>query len=221
VPHHTLIGKSDWLDEGWSLVRQAAQIRRDDALRDQAAAFLAGISARLTKRMVGFKASAVAFGAADRYLLIGGSDEDEAKIWDSTTDEYQQSGLTGGGPVTFRPDGTAWQLVATKKDRFPLLLWDVGKRRLVRELSLPKPLTDGSLDELNVSEIVMTPGGEFAGALAKRQGAVALLTVWDTSNGEGRPANQPRCHDDRPLGRRRRPGGGRRARPGRDLALGR
>ena len=60
LPHQTM-RVSNWLDDGWSIVRQAAQIRIDDALRDQAGRFLAGVNGHVAKVMPGFRSSAIAF----------------------------------------------------------------------------------------------------------------------------------------------------------------
>ena len=182
LPHQTTVG-ANWLDDGWDLVRQAAQIRKDDALRDQAAAFFAGVNGHLVKVMPGLRASAVAFDADGRRLLIGGSAKDETRIWDSVTDDVQKSGIAAAGPVTFRSDGAAWQLAASKTDRFPLQLWGVAKRRLVREFTLPEQPGDGKVGELRVSGLVLTPDGKFAAAAATLKSQTVLLAVWDTSNG--------------------------------------
>jgi eukaryotic-like serine/threonine-protein kinase len=194
LPHQATEG-ANWLDDGRVLVSEAARIRKDDVLRDQAAAFLAGANASLAKVMRGFRASSVAFDSEARRLLIGGSDNDEAKIWDSVTDESQKSGLAGGGPVIFRPDGAAWQLTATeqftatkqlaasKKDRFPLRLWDITKHRLVRELKLPEQSLGRSTVDLSISNMTLTRDGKFAAAAATHDGGTNLLVVWDTSDG--------------------------------------
>ena len=116
VPHR-VTKTSNWLDDGLAGVREAVTIRTDDDLRDQAAAFLSGPTAHLNKWMSGFLASSIAFDAAGRRVLIGGSDADEAKIWDAQTDAVvQTSGLAGDGPVLFRPNGDAWQIVVTARD---------------------------------------------------------------------------------------------------------
>jgi eukaryotic-like serine/threonine-protein kinase len=171
----------DWLDDGWNHVREAAQIRKDDALRDQAAAFLAGVNGHLAKEIHGFEASSVACDADGWCFLIGGSEEDEARIWDSRTDELHKSGRPGNGPVTFCPDGTAVQLVATRNDRFPILLWNVDKHQPVREFKLSG--ANEREEQARVSNLVLTHDGRFAAASAMTKAPTVLLTVWDISHG--------------------------------------
>jgi serine/threonine protein kinase/WD40 repeat protein len=184
LPHTNLVGVN-WVEDGMDLVRQAARIRKDDTLRDQAAAFLAGVSGDVSKTLRGFRSSSVAIDADARRVLIGGSDKgDQAKIWDSMTDETPKSGLAGAGPVAFRPDGAAWQLAATKKVYFPLQVWDVTKRKLVRKLELPDWHGKNSAIESHVSAIALTPDGKFAAALATGPDPPAtLLAVWNASEG--------------------------------------
>jgi WD40 repeat protein len=181
---HVSSRENNWLEDGWGLMRQAAQIRSDDALRDQAAAFLTGISASLAKVMEGFQSSAVAFDADGRRLLIGGGDHDEAKIWDSATDEFQKSGQKGSGPVAFGSDGAAWQLVATGQDHFPLLLWDVAKRRLSRELRLSAEFSGPANGEPRVSLMALAQTGRVAAAAAILKDRNTLLAAWDISDGK-------------------------------------
>jgi serine/threonine protein kinase len=185
MPHRIseIGGYMNWVDEGWDLVRRAAQIHRDDALRDQAAAFLSGIGGHAVKIVPDFDASAVAFDAEGRHVLIGGSTKDEARIWDSKTDETQKTKLTGAGPVTFRSDGTALQLVATGADRFPLLLRDAAKGKVFRELRAPLESSGTAADESFVSAKTLTSEGKFAAASATVKSGAELCIVWDAASG--------------------------------------
>jgi WD40 repeat protein len=187
---HRVTKITNWLDDGLAGVREAATIRTDGTLRDQAAAFLSGPTAHLNKWMSGFLASSIAFDAAGRRVLIGGSDADEAKIWDSQTDEIvQTSGLAGNGPVLFRPNGDAWQVVVSPRDPRALRLWSVDKRETVRELRIPEkpvaPSTEARAPtEFRIEQIVLTPEGHFAAASARTKAATALITVWDAEHGK-------------------------------------
>jgi len=185
MPHRIseIAGYMNWLDEGLGLVQRAAQIRRDDVLRDQAAAFLSGIGGHAVKIVPDFDASAVAFDAEGRRVLISGSSKDEARIWDSETDETQKTKLTGAGPVTFRPDGTALQLVASGTDRFPLLLRDVAKGSVIRELRVPLDSRGAPNDEFLVSAKVLTSEGKFAAASATAKSGAEFCVVWDAASG--------------------------------------
>ena len=194
LPHLATVN-SDWFDDGWALAREAAQIRPDEMVRDQAAAFLSGTNGRVTKRLGGFEASAVALDAEGERALIGGSDEEEAKIRDSKTDRLQKSGRVGAGPVAFRPEGAAWQLVATNKDRFPLVLWDVGQRRPIRELKPSSDPAGARYSELRIKNFLMSPEGGFAAASAADRDGAAVLLVWNAASGKlvrrSRPTGRP------------------------------
>jgi serine/threonine protein kinase/WD40 repeat protein len=194
LPHLATLN-SDWFDDGWALAREAAQIRPDEMVRDQAAAFLSGTNGRLSKSLRGFEASSVALDADGERALIGGNDEEEAKIWDSKTDRLQKSGMVGAGPVAFRPEGAAWQLVATNKGRFPLVLWDVSQRRPIRELK-PASGPDGARDnEMWIKNLIMAPEGGFAAAFAVDPDGAGALLVWNTVSGKlvrkNRPTGRP------------------------------
>ncbi|HXY33035.1 MAG TPA: serine/threonine-protein kinase [Planctomycetaceae bacterium] len=185
MPHRICqtAGIFNWVDDGWDLVRQAANIRRDEVLRDQAAAFLSGIGGHAIKIVNDFDASAIAFDAGGRRVLIGGSAKAEARIWDSETDETQQSKLTGSGPVTFSADGAARQLVATGENRFPLLWRDVSKDSILSEL---RPLNEppaGAANEFLVTAQTITPEGTFAAACATATTGADLCIVWETGSG--------------------------------------
>jgi WD40 repeat protein len=181
---HQVLPANHWLHDGWDRVRRAAEIRKDDVLRDQAAAFLSDIDARIAKTIYDIDASSVAFDAEGRRLLIGGSVKYEAGIWDSQTDETQKLGLTGAGPVTFRPDGTALQLVATGANRFPLLLRNLSNRSVIRELRVSNASPGGSVGDFSVSHIEMTPDGKVAAAAATTKSGAEVCIVWDAESGK-------------------------------------
>jgi WD40 repeat protein len=179
---HQVTEHEDWLEDGWSLVRQAVQLRKGPDVQDQAAALLAGVNASRAKWMPGFRASSIAVDAEGRRVLIGGTRDDEAKLWDPRTDQLELSGLRGSGPVTFSRDGVPWQLVCNSGDRFSLILWDVTHRRTVREVRVPRPANARSAETPGESKIFLTSDGAFAAATTALDGS-ALVTAWETSNG--------------------------------------
>src|SRR5262249_12327557 len=130
-----------WSDKAQRLVGEAAEIRKDDGLRDEAASTLVGVDSLLVRSSPKKRASPVAFAPTDNRLLLGGWDEEankeEARLWDVTNGDPVPSGQTGAGPVAFRTDGTPVQLVRHPKNRRSLLLWDVARRRPLRELAFP------------------------------------------------------------------------------------
>jgi WD40 repeat protein len=180
---HQVTEHEDWLEDGWTLVRQAVQLRKGPDVQDQAAALLAGVNARRAKWMPGFRASSIAVDAEGRRVLIGGTRDDEARLWDPRTDQLELSGLRGSGPVTFSRDGAPWQLVCNSGDRFSLILWDVTHRRIVRELRVARPANARSAETLGKSKIFLTSDGAFAAATTALADGSALVTAWETSNG--------------------------------------
>jgi len=166
---------SGWSERAWDLVQEAAAIRADPPLRDQAAATLSGVDARLIKDLPGLGGSSVAFDREGKRLLIGGLEPDQnqdgcAKMLDITSDRPPVScGLPGPGPVTFRDDGTPLQLVARPEGG--LVLSDLDRRRTVAQSDLPQGATPGCL--------ALRPGGSSIAAavtLADNQG---MVLVWD------------------------------------------
>ncbi len=132
---------------GWSQtteghLRDAAEVRPGPELRDEAAAGLSGLDARLRKQFTQFAAAGVAFDPAGRRLLIGGLQskelkcDDPARVWDSATDEAIVSGQTGTGPVTYRGD-VPLQFLLPTRERRSFLLWDAGRQRAAGEYPLP------------------------------------------------------------------------------------
>jgi tRNA A-37 threonylcarbamoyl transferase component Bud32 len=106
-----------WSDDVWERVRAAAKLRPDETARDEAAASLTGIDARLFKRFAQFPATTLAFDSTGNRLLMGGwsrrvkagLEEYPAHLWDRTADQVVASAKPGDGPVAFRADGTPRQ----------------------------------------------------------------------------------------------------------------
>ncbi|HUF09622.1 MAG TPA: serine/threonine-protein kinase, partial [Rhodothermales bacterium] len=99
---------------GWSaraetLIRAASDIRRDQDLRDFAAASLEGLDAVVRKEFRELSASAVAFDPEGRRLLIGGFDEQQAHLYffekpdGRPDDRLDPFGLPASGPVSITP----------------------------------------------------------------------------------------------------------------------
>ena len=143
-----------WSERGWERVKEAAAIRRDARLRDQAAALLVGFDAREVWRNVDHGGTSVAFDAEASRVLLGGheptaSQDGRARILDRATGRVLHvSEQAGPGPVTFTGDGRPLQLVARQGG---WLLWDVAKQAAVAEVPVsgvrPEPLAlslDGS-----------------------------------------------------------------------------
>ncbi len=182
LPHQVTENKN-WYEDGQALVREAVQLGAGRDVQDQAAGLLSGVNARLAKWMSGFRASSIAIDAEGRRVLIGGTADDEARIWDSRTDLTQLSGLRGSGPVAFSREGRPWQLVGSTQDRFRLILWDVASRQLVRELIMPQQAPTPPGGAWRDLQLFLTADGGFAAALAIAD-EHPTLTVWGARSGK-------------------------------------
>src|SRR5262249_54307328 len=153
------------------------EIRKDDDLRNQAAAVLHGLDARLHKRFDRIVAASVSFDKEGKRLLMGDGDGSAARLWDGTINEPTSSGLPGPGPVVFRPDGTPWQIAC--KGRWTYVVWDVARRRLVRVLAVPgRSDQEPQPGELLPRMAVGSDGSFFAASPDLPEGKGATV-VWD------------------------------------------
>lgn len=175
---HQAQSTGGWSDRAWDLTRQAAVIRGDGPLRDQAAALLIGIDARVRKSFDELEASSVAWDGEGKQLLIGGWDNVPAKLWNMEKDALTPSKQVGPGPVAFRDDGTPLQLVPGAKDPSSLLLWDVAKQQLVQEFKLPIK------DKLQLQTLALSPNGSVVAAALALPGEKGQILVWDARTGK-------------------------------------
>ena len=106
--------RTGWSNRAFDLYRKAAAIRRDDALRNQVAATLAGVDARIAKSFKSFGATSLLFDPQGKRLLM--STTAGTKIWDSSTDRTTDLDSFGDGPLGFRPGRDA---AATRRRRNP------------------------------------------------------------------------------------------------------
>jgi WD40 repeat protein len=197
--------------DGWSgraeaFIAEAAKIRVDGALREQAAATLIGLDAHLAKAFRDFGASSLAFSRDGQKLLMGGLDpgrgrERRAKLWDSASGSPQILGRPGSGPVAFRDDATPLQLTVDA-GREPVL-WDLARDEAATRFNLPgdaKPLDlalapDGSLAAVSLGgtdAAVVIYDGRSGDQLHRFPGASTAMAfspdgrLFATGNGEGR-----------------------------------
>ncbi len=121
-----------WSERGWERAKEAATIRRDARLRDQAAAMLVGLDAREVWSNEDEGGTSVAFDAEANRLLMGGHEptakqDGRARILDRATGRVLLiSEQAGPGPVTFTGDGRPLQLVVRQGGW--ISLWDLAKQ---------------------------------------------------------------------------------------------
>ncbi len=167
-----------WRDVAWDLVRRAAAIRRDDDLKDQAAAVLLGLDAHRRKHFDGF-APYLAFDRAGKRLLVGGWKQQPARLWDSTTGDVVTGKQAGSGPVAFGDDGTPLELVLDVRKTPIFLLRNVVTGQPVRELAVELKPGRGTYVP------ALAPNGAFAAAsFLFEDGKQSFLAIWDARSGE-------------------------------------
>src|SRR5262249_55860925 len=136
-----------WSQKAWALLGQAAAIRVDDQLRDEAASSLIGVDAILTKEFNNEGASSAAFDASGKKLILGAQplrknhrapnkQTQPIRIWDQETDQIRETKILGVGPVAFDKKQRAIALTA-QEDLSGLIVWDLDKEVPLRELKLP------------------------------------------------------------------------------------
>jgi serine/threonine protein kinase/WD40 repeat protein len=179
-----------WSDRSWELVRQGGAIRKDDHLRNQAAASLGGLDARVIQEFKSMDASAVLFDPKGRRLLIGGSSGGKrppgsARIRDLATGESILSKKVGAGPVAFRGrDGTPLHVVVNPRDRLAFSLWDLSRQQPVREFKIPDEEKATPLSAGNAPMLALTRDGALLAVAADLRGGKRVLVVWDVETGK-------------------------------------
>ena len=168
---------------GWSSTvmdraREASETRRDERLRDQAAASMAGIDVRDRRELEGIGGSSVAFNADGSRLLIGGSEPGEttdgrARIYEVASDRITHvSEQAGPGPVAFTKAGKAQQLI--RAEGVGLCLWNVDENR-------PEIRFEGAPAETPAVLALSRHGTQAAAAI--RVEDRPTIRVWDGATG--------------------------------------
>jgi WD40 repeat protein len=193
TPHSTSWNASKcWSDQAWELVSQAAALGIDDDLRNQAAATLIGIDARLVKPFREMAASSIVFDAPGKQLLIGGTPAykqypaEGAKVWDSETKVVLHvSNLKEAGPVAFGPDSVPLQLVV--REGPSLLLWNVAKQEAVAKFAFDPEqgrVVQLALNAHRFPLLAMTADGSFVAAAGITADQNGVLAVWEGLSGK-------------------------------------
>jgi serine/threonine protein kinase/WD40 repeat protein len=178
-----------WTKDAWDLLGQAALIRVDDTLRNEAATSLIGLDLVNAKQFKDAGASALAFDAAGMKLLMGAhgkrpgeKDRKEIaaqpiRIWDKATDQVRKTTIFHPGPVTFDAKDRPLALSEKAQDPSTLVLWDLDKEQPLREFALP-PKIRGQLVQFALS----ANGGKVA-AIVALEADKSLVVAWDAATG--------------------------------------
>ncbi len=151
---------ADWSAPAWARLVGAARIQagvESDAMRNQAAALLAGLDAHRVHYFTNFGASSVVFDRQGKRLLMGGLG-DGAKLWDADSGKIQTALGTNWGPVAFLANGTATQLLYDE-GRHVLVLADVVNSRTVTEWKVPLEFAFIPIGQELCKLAVLTPDG--------------------------------------------------------------
>ncbi|HXP61153.1 MAG TPA: protein kinase [Dongiaceae bacterium] len=164
--------RAGWFPNNWSRLEHAAKIRRDQEVREQASALLAGLDARPVRVLEGAAAASAAFGPDGR-ALAGGVGPNGPALMIDTNGVMTELPVRGEGPVCWASDGVPLQLVVAT-NRLVLREADTGNVRREFPLEGTGPLPPGSPPVLAV-----TPGGSrVAAGLGRR------VFVWEAASGE-------------------------------------
>lgn len=176
-----------WSTDAWDLGKQAARLRLTFDLRDPMVTALNGLDVKITKTFLNTGVSNVVFDPTGKRLLFGGSNSpqvnphDDARIYNRATEEFVHSKLPGAGPVAFRPDGTAVQVLAEKDG--VLKFWSVEKQKLIREFRiLPPDSKSKARFEKHFSQILAMDGTLLA-ASATFSDDSGILVTWEKQRG--------------------------------------
>ena len=174
-------GQNDgWLATAWDQERRIVQFANDHRARNQAAATLAGLDARLLKHFDAFGVSDAAFDPAGKRLLtstVTGPRErlERARLWNLENYELQDLNAAGQGPVGFRTDGTPFILLAAQKD---LTLMDPAKGIVLRRLDLPPGAT------ISQQRLTATTKTGSVVAAAITAAGKSALAAWSGTSGK-------------------------------------
>jgi WD40 repeat protein/tRNA A-37 threonylcarbamoyl transferase component Bud32 len=176
-----------WSAEAWRLAAQAAALHPNPDLRTEAAATLAGLDAHPGPKLAAAPVSALAFDAQGGRLLLGGTGEESARLWDGTGEARPVADGPGEGPVAFRPDGTPLQLVLAP-GAASLLLRNLDTRQTVCACPLaarPGGAAPGvRADAVGLPLLDLAPGGSWVAAGLDEPEGRGTVAVWQGESGQ-------------------------------------
>jgi serine/threonine protein kinase/WD40 repeat protein len=129
--------RSSWSRETLRIAVEAAELGRDEVLRDQMLACLAGMDVTPMKAW-DFGASSVAISSDGDRVVMGGNTDSSVKIWTKIGDQLESPLSVGPGPVCFLSAGDD-ALAATVEDPWHFALWSVSQKRVTARFEVPSP----------------------------------------------------------------------------------
>jgi serine/threonine protein kinase/WD40 repeat protein len=171
--------KAGWSDGAWQLIKEAAKIRVDLDLRNEASATLVGVDSQPIKRFENVETTSLAFGPKGE-LLIAGSAKG-AMLWDGTINQPINSTQPGACPVVIGSDGTPLQIA--KIDYYTYRLWNVRRDEAVTEFKIPVTAPSLLWPYQLLPRMALSPDGLFFAASMILPDGKGTLAVWNGRTG--------------------------------------
>lgn len=181
--------RAGWSKDAWELLGQAAQIRVDEILRNEAATSLMGWDAFEAKKFNNEGACALAFNASGEQLILGAQPlfpnhgkptrpTQPIRIWDRPTDQVRETKIFEVGPVAFDRQQRPVALTSKKDGSDTLVLWDLAKERPLREFTVP------AHGKAGLQHLALSADGSVAAAAIDMAADKTLILAWDTTTGK-------------------------------------
>lgn len=164
-------------DDAWESIRQAARIRTDDDLRDQAAALL-GLPDAIALPGIKAPADSLAFDTNGR-LLLGGTLNGGVKLWDGGLTPPALLESPCNGPIAFDAMDTPLQAVVNNDDTIVLL--NLRRNAPIREFKLP-PRRGGKAEATSLTA-ALSADGSYVAALRLYADETGTIAVWESASG--------------------------------------
>ena len=195
------VRESGWFAKNWAHLEQAAALRWDNELAEQAGAVMAGLDASLIAALPNIGGSSLAFDDQGR-LLIGGLHNTPAGTWKSQMPaQITNLAVWGDGPVGFDSTGVALQFLHLPPVEFDLFL-PVPPNGLNLPIRLPEDrfvvreiLTGHIRQAFSFPEtlrprhvrpplLAMAADGSRVAAVVMETNEIGHLAVWDVGLGK-------------------------------------
>jgi WD40 repeat protein len=182
-----------WSDEAWKLVIEAAAFRKDEMLRNKAAASCADLDARSYRHVERIGVSSLAFDGDGKRLLLGGRNDlagrplDGARLWVDGLSSDQVSRRQGAGPVAFSPAGEPIHVVAAPGPS--LELWDLRAQKLISKckfdtLSDCSPSPRLTLTDLGFPVAALSRDARVVAGTCRNETGAGMVAVWEVTSGQ-------------------------------------